>query len=99
MENWGEGAGELVFQYVSQDRYKDSAIIYIAGVQLPSFLQLQNGGQWIIKDNLWKLMPTKIVYGVQGSLPSSEVRDHGAQHPHYPEEVLKTHNAIGQAAA
>lgn len=46
-----------------------------------------------------KIDAHKIVYGVQGSLPSSEVRDHGAQHPHYPEEVLKTHNAIGQAAA
>lgn len=46
-----------------------------------------------------KIDAHKIVYGVQGSLPSSEVRDHGAQHPHYPEEVLKTHNAIGLAAA
>lgn len=34
IENWEE-AVELVFQYVSQDRYKDSAVIYVAGVQLP----------------------------------------------------------------
>lgn len=44
-------------------------------------------------------MPMKIVYGVQGSLTSSAVRDHGVQHSHYPEEVLNTHHAIGQAAA
>lgn len=48
---------------------------------------------------LLKLVLIIIVYGVHSGPPSSEFGDHRAQHPHYPELALRTHQAIGETAA
>lgn len=50
-------------------------------------------------DILWKLIPIKIVCGVQSVLSSPEVRNHRAQYAHDPEDTLRTQQANEEGRA